>query len=604
MDKIKEYRVVKKLKELVKDYPASIYLVGGCVRDYLLESKPEDYDICIDQENGSILFCEWLKKNHGDRCTNFRVYPKYGTAKFELGLGKGKGVIEIECAMPRTETYSNGPRKPDSVSYATLEEDAMRRDFCCNALYYDIKKNIILDPTKYGQADIRNKVIRTTKDPRQSFREDPLRMLRAVRFCNNLDFILDPKTEEEMKDWPEYYTLSLDRVREEFTKMMTSKKNQVDSIRDLHKYKLLSYIIPELEESWGFDQNNHHHNLNLTEHTMKVLEGSRMVGLKENILRLKLAALLHDISKYRYHDVNRIGEFSYHGHEIKSAEMAKKILERLGYDKKTIDVVTSLIENHMILKPYYDYTTQHYKAKDKTTLKIGAKIDQISQETGNNIFITQLMTLIEADNLAHHPDSQMPRQKDDFIETWCRLKDSVPPTSRFKIDGKRLISEFGLSGKSIGEAKEIILGWLKTGEDTEVEEAIQRYKTEFYDTSDKIWLWVDFISMIRTDLSEPEVMGSGHKFSNNSYITIKPEELRPGDIPKDNENKIVSPKDYPRLYMKLKKHIKSRQILKEVWDKLEEMRDLGELEEMDFVMDDYGDFRGTIRWSDFIDHII
>ena len=612
--------IIDKLIEIVSDYPAPVYLVGGCVRDILINEVPGDIDLCIDQENGADLFCSYLKNNWSKFCSGFAVFPRYGTAKFDLTIPRGES-MQIECVMPRKETYNLGPRKPDSVQYTSIEEDALRRDFCCNALYYDLKNKTILDPTKQGLKDLKDLILRTPLEPIKTFTDDPLRMLRAIRFSykklhDGRRFTLCDDIKKSLKDYPEYYLLSMERVKDEFSKMIMGV-DPSSCIRDLHKYGLLKYIIPELEESWGFNQNSHYHNLNLTEHTLKVLDGVK--GQKDEILLL--AALLHDISKYKNHSVNKLGEFSFHGHEIDSSNMAVDILKRLKYDNSTIDQVKHLIQYHMILKPYYDYSTHHYKAKESTTRKIITKIKDIDININNkyvfngSFFSERLFRLIDSDNEAHSPKFNMPRQIEDFVEKYNCGNESEK--KKINIDGNRIIKEFQVSGKSIGEIKEIITMWIRIGYVNSEDEAFDKFKEIFIKPGEKIYVWKDYASSRhRCSLIEPTKKygygGSGGSvvlFSAYPYLNVTDNYIISKCIP--NQAITLEPKDHVELYKKLKRVTEGRKIIREIGDKLNELADIEQdfdpagmgFEEVVLVMDRFRDLSGKVVWNDFIDEI-
>lgn len=433
----------KLLRELVLEWgEAKVYYVGGCVRDLLLGVEPKDYDLCIDLENGAALFIDFLKQNHSSICSGFTVFPRYGTSRFNL-LGE-----QIECVMPRTETYKAGPRKPDQVEYAGIYEDALRRDFCCNALYMDIETGEILDPTGKGREDLEGRILRTPLDPDLTFTDDPLRMLRAFRFAAVKGFKIDSSTKAGIHDRSEYRKLSMERVWSEFSKILVSE-NPSNTIRELHDTGLLEYIIPELEESWGFDQNSVYHNLNLTEHIFKVLDSVRPD------LTLRTAALLHDIGKYRNHEVKEDGHYSYHKHEIYSAEMSKYILGRLRCSSAFISDVCVLVQNHMRLK--------QWTGKRKTVRKM-------IRELGDNLDMA--LELIDADNNAHSPEHCILGQIEKFKEA---MKKEEGPYL-VPITGRQVMERLGISeGKEVGKALMKMQDWYDSDPRLSVDDLIKRY---------------------------------------------------------------------------------------------------------------------------------
>ena len=176
-------KTINKLRQFVRSWgKADVYLVGGCVRDELLGLVPKDIDLVIDFPNGSEEFTNFLRTTYQqDICKGFTTFPRYGTSRFSVCIGPEKW-IPIECIIPRTEKYEGTTRKPSSIEFGSLLEDAKRRDFYCNALYKNVLSNDIIDPTGNGLNDLRGMVLRTPIDPEQTFLDDPLRMLRAIRF--------------------------------------------------------------------------------------------------------------------------------------------------------------------------------------------------------------------------------------------------------------------------------------------------------------------------------------------------------------------------------------------------------------------------------------
>ena len=440
------------LSRIVKTWGlAKVYYVGGCVRDMMLGKEPGDYDLVVDCKDGANIFTDYLRENWSDVCSGFTVFPVYGTAKFDL-LGE-----KIECVMPRTETYREGPRKPDHVSYAGgIEEDAYRRDFCCNALYQDVVSGVVLDPTKRGLDDLKNRILRTPIPGEQTFRDDPLRMLRAFRFAYRLGFTIAPETLECITDYTEYYKLSMERVWSEFSKILVCD-NPSQAIRDLHNHNLLTYIIPVLDASWGMNQHSKYHNLDLTEHTLKVLENTRPD------LTLRTAALLHDLAKYNNHETREDGSWSYIGHEKESARLSKEILERLRCPGKFIEDVGVIIENHMTLKQNPENITRKRVRKMMRTL-------------GDNLGLT--LELIDADNLAHHPDYIIRGQREKVLEIVEEEKNKPQPL-KSPVSGRAIMLRLGIQeGIEVGKIKEKMQEWYDENPELTEDELFKKYEDE------------------------------------------------------------------------------------------------------------------------------
>lgn len=557
--------VEDEIKNLVQSWgKADVYYVGGYVRDQLMGLKPKDYDLVINAENGTSEFIEYLKQNHSDICSGFVVYERYGTAKFTFN-----NKIDIECVIPRTETYNSGPRKPDQVKYTSLEQDAKRRDFCCNALYKNVITGEILDPTGHGISDIENKILRTPLDPEQTFIDDPLRMLRAFRFSARKNFKILPDVLKKIKPYPEYKCLSMERVRDEFTKILVSNK-PVETIKELHNTGLLEYIIPELEQAWGFNQNSKYHSLNLTDHILKVLDGVYRYA----DLELDLAALLHDISKYRNYQVKDDLSYSFKNHEELSAEMAGDILERLKFPGSIINSVKELIRNHMIIKSLYNYTTKEYTGKTKKTREIKAKFSYT--------FLTKLMRLIDSDNLAHAPHYNMPGQVDSFWQHY-RSVDLVVEKEPDFISGEEIMNELKIKpGKQVGEIKSILQNWhLENPKETK-KDLFTKFLDKFQDKKFKYdgFEWISLDNVIRLELGEEDIKWLGNKECELNAI------------------------EYPRLYTWLLDYKKAWDIINEASKKLGELYEIPGFEQVDICYDDWRDFSARIQWKNRKDSYI
>ena len=570
----------EKLKEIVDDWgKGKVYLVGGCVRDILLNKPSHDIDLCIDYPDGATEFCKYLEKN--GLAKDFVVYPRFGTSKFTLIDPE----VPIECVIPRVETYNSGPRKPDSVEYSSIMEDAKRRDFCCNALYLDLQTGEILDPTGHGKEDIQNKILRTPLDPEITFKDDPLRMLRALRFTSTLEFTILPEVLEKIKPYPEYYKLSMERVRDEFDKIICSI-HPIETIRLLHETKLLEYVIPEFEESWGFNQNSKYHSMNLTDHSLEVLRYACRDSRYDNSNKLRLAALLHDIAKYKCWTTNTRGEFSYHGHEAKSAEMAEKILTRLKYPGELIHDVSEIIRNHMIIKKFYDPVTDSYTGTDAQTRKIIRTLGDYLRDT---------MIIIDADNKSHAPSYNMPGQVKSFYEKLVDLKKGVDLVRVCPVSGDIIMKELNLKpGPTIKEIKEIFLEWLDERPELTEEELIAKYKKTYPD-NEYFWIWKDMSrqeSSLLT-LGKPTEYGSTY----SAPIHEVPFELEYSrGVTQEVQQWKAS--EHPDLYRRLLRY-------REVWDIVDKVgQDLGRMfkikgfESINLVFDSDYDLSATIKWTD------
>ncbi len=313
-------------KELSKS-GYSRYVVGGCVRDFLLGKEPFDWDICTDAKPEEIQ----------------RVFKDFNTIPTGLKHGTITVVVNnknIEITTFRTDKDYVDNRRPREVEFtSSIYEDLKRRDFTINALAYNEFDGLV--DCFNGQKDLNQKIIRAVGNPIERFSEDSLRIIRGVRFSAQLGFDIEENTALAMTNCRELLNnLSKERIREEFLKILMTDKPS-DGIRRLILLKLMDYIIPELIECIGFEQKNPNHNKDVFEHIMEVLDNT------DKDIVLRLSALLHDIGKPRCFTVDESGKGHFYGHHKISTEIAEEILTRFKFDNKTIHAVKLLVNEHM-----------------------------------------------------------------------------------------------------------------------------------------------------------------------------------------------------------------------------------------------------------------
>lgn len=313
------------------------YIVGGAVRDAFLNKKNYDFDITTN------AFPEEISK----------VFPKakkYGDFGTML-------VIEEDYKIEVTPYRNDAPgRKPHYIFGGTIYTDLSRRDFTINSIAYDPLKKQLIDPFN-GLEDLKNKIIRCTGSAKRIW-EDPLRSIRAARFQSQLGFYIHSNTLYAMKSQSKSITeISKERIRDELSKLLTGEY-PMDGLITLIITDLMKYIIPELLEGMGIMHNNKPYDV--LEHILLTCQNVK------NDLILRLTALLHDIAKPRTMECEN-GILKFPHHHIKSAELAKEILKNLRFDKKTINTVIHLIENHMFFY-YPDYPISEAR---KLVSKIG-----------------------------------------------------------------------------------------------------------------------------------------------------------------------------------------------------------------------------------------
>ena len=239
-------KIINAISKSIKgtEYENKVFVVGGFVRDLIMGKDPKDIDLLVDGDinaGDGITFAEWFckKENIFKKDSNPLVYGLYGTAMFQF-MGE-----KIECVAPRSEKYQNDSRKP-VVSSCTLEDDCFRRDFTVNSLFINISNNELVDYSKNGLNDIKNKVIRSTSNPDIIFNEDPLRILRAIRFATRFNSTIEEKTFEGMKKYVDRLEIiSKERIQDEFSKMITSD-NPEFAIRLLFEIGAYKYVFDKL----------------------------------------------------------------------------------------------------------------------------------------------------------------------------------------------------------------------------------------------------------------------------------------------------------------------------------------------------------------------
>ncbi|MCB5229095.1 MAG: CCA tRNA nucleotidyltransferase [Candidatus Cloacimonetes bacterium] len=395
------------------------YFAGGCVRDYLLDpdSHPHDVDIAVEVENGGALLAEEIHQRLGGSVPV--VYHTFGTASLVLDG------VRMEFVQTRRESYRIKDRKPE-VSFGSLMEDAMRRDFGINALYMRIADGQILDLSGKGIKDVEAGVISCVDDPRRVFREDPLRLLRAIRFSVRFGFeIEDTSLASLIEDagWIEH--ISEERIAEEVNQMLCCPegKKAAKAMMVLQQTGILAYILPELSRLDGLKQNKYHH-LDAFEHTLEVIRNSEPGCIA------RWAALLHDIGKAGTISFKSDGTPRFIGHERLSSKLAHSILKSYQIAKPQRQIIQRVIAGHMRFKN---------SGEDGSLMKPETLL-RIADQYGAALW--QLLDLVHADNLAHAPQYRHPEQVPGLRRRFLDLQDRIP---RFCLTGKDLIDTFGIA---------------------------------------------------------------------------------------------------------------------------------------------------------------
>lgn len=321
------------LRDAAGEVEARAWLVGGSVRDRLLGRAHPDYDVVVEDGRGLVL-AEAFARVSGSPAPV--LFERFGTAQVRWGEHL------VEFASARAESYAEDSRKPD-VAPATLEEDLRRRDFTVNTLVMDLDGEVH-DFLGTGLRDLEARLLRTPRPAEETFRDDPLRMLRAVRLAVQLDFELDPDLLPAMRATRERLrppVLSVERTADELRKMLLSEQ-PARALQLLEEATLLEIVLPEVQACRGVEQRGWH-TADVYGHTLQTVQ------LAAPDLTVRLAALLHDVGK----PSTATPDGAFHGHELVGAKLAERALKRLRFSNAEIARVGKLVRLH--LRPvFYD----------------------------------------------------------------------------------------------------------------------------------------------------------------------------------------------------------------------------------------------------------
>jgi len=334
------------------------YLVGGCVRDLLMNREPKDWDITINAKPEQIqeIFPNSVYENNFG--TVLAMFTDYRLQEMEnkAVVGSQSSVTSVEITPFRKEARYSDKRHPDKVEFSgKLEDDLARRDFTINAMALQIsnlKSQISKSQLKSqnykiidlfeGENDLKNKIIRTVGAPEDRFNEDALRIMRAVRFAAELRFELETGTEKAIKKYVSLLEfVSQERIRDELIKIIMSDE-PAKTFSQMLELGVMKFILSELVEGWGVTQNKHHI-FTVWEHNLRAL--THAVS-KSCSLDVRLASLFHDIGK----PMSKRGEgpdSTFYGHEVVGAKIASQILRRLRFPKKFSEKVVKLVRWHL-----------------------------------------------------------------------------------------------------------------------------------------------------------------------------------------------------------------------------------------------------------------
>ena len=389
-------KILSTAGNLANEQNIPIYVVGGYIRDRLLGHKSNDIDLMV--EGDGIKFAKSLSKKLGiDTIVEF---DRFGTA-----IIPHKG-LEIEVASARTEKYHSNSRKPD-ITFSTIKEDMSRRDFTINAIAASIS------PANYGELydpfgglkDLQKGLIITPLDPDVTFSDDPLRMLRAVRFASQLEYKIAPNTIASIaQNIKRLEIISWERIRDEIIKILKTPKPSI-SFYLMKETGLLSYAFPELDIMSGVEYISGRGHKDVFIHTLQVVDNAAMLTQKMDI---RFAALVHDIAKPQTKRFDKNRGWTFHGHEEIGRRMLVKVARRMKLSNQLRDYLMLLTKLH--LRPIA-------LAKKEIT---DSAIRRVMAEAGE--FIDDLMILCRADITTKNPN-KVKKYMGNFEKVEMLMKD-------------------------------------------------------------------------------------------------------------------------------------------------------------------------------------
>jgi len=427
--------IFKTISKIADDLNKQVYVIGGFVRDNILKRNSKDIDIVV--VGNGIEFATKLKDSLKGDCS-LSVFKNFGTALINFND------LEIEIVGARKESYRQNSRKP-IVENGTLEDDQNRRDFTINAMAINLNKKTFgnfVDPFD-GENDIKNKTIRTPLNPEITFSDDPLRMMRAIRFASQLNFTIEEKTFDAIKKTKERIKIiSQERIVDELNKILLSKKPSI-GFKLLDKSGLLEIIFPEISKLKGVETVRGKSHKDNFLHTIKVVDNIAEVT---NDLWLRWAALLHDISKPETKRYTEQG-WTFHGHDSVGARKIPNIFRKMKLPlNNKMKFVQKLVNLH--LRPIV-------LSKEIIT---DSAVRRLIFEAGDDI--DDLMMLCEADITSKNEKKtklylanfKLVRKKIKEVEEKDAIRNFQPP-----ISGELIIKTFNLKpSKIIGNIKNSI----------------------------------------------------------------------------------------------------------------------------------------------------
>ena len=421
---------VRTVAETLEKGGFEAYLVGGCVRDILLGKTPKDWDITTNAHPEEIkgLFANTFHNND------------FGTVGVVNEDTEDESLKVVEVTPYRAEGIYTDSRRPDEVTFGvSLDEDLARRDFTVNAIAFRIADESIVDHFE-GIEDIKRKSLRAVGEASERFKEDALRMMRAVRLATQLDFTIESATMAAIAQNSENLSrISKERIRDEFCRILQTKQ-PMQGIIFCEKLGILKHIAPELLEGIGVEQNQAHA-FDVYEHLLRTMQHA---ADKDWDFDIRLAGLFHDVSKPATRRWSKEkNDWTFHGHEVVGAKMTKKALQNLKFPRETIDKVVRLVRWHMFFSDPDQITLS---AVRRTINNVGADL------------IWDLLKLRRCDRIGTGRPKEQPfrlRKYTAMVEQALRDPISV---KMLEIDGARIMEITGEKpGRKLGDTLHALL---------------------------------------------------------------------------------------------------------------------------------------------------
>jgi len=435
-------KIVLEVSKKLEGAGYQAYLVGGCIRDFLLGKKPKDWDITTNAQPDEIqkLFTDTVYEN------------KFGTVGVKTASDDPTTKI-IEVTTFRKEGKYTDKRHPDEITFAkTLKEDLSRRDFTVNAIAATCqsgKKCEFIDPFG-GIEDLNKKILRAVGDPTERFQEDALRLMRAIRFNAQLGFAIEKNTAAAIQENAAGLEfIAKERIAEELNKLLMAE-NAAEGVRQMERLGLLKFVLPELREGIDMEQNKHH-KYTVFEHNLKSLE---YAVAKNFPLHLRLASLLHDVGKPRTRQwksdprgekiyQGQKGDWTFYQHQYVGEKMVIEMLDRLHYPRDMIEKIALLVREHMFV---YDPEVVTEKGVRRLLRRVGPEN------------INDLLLLREADRIGSGVPKAQPYRLRHLKAMIEKVKNDPIGVKMLKVNGHDVMNTLKIEpGPKVGQILNILL---------------------------------------------------------------------------------------------------------------------------------------------------